>query len=213
MVGQGAVEYIDVDRKEDLPAAPEGRRYLDFLGGTRQLRCYLVPADMPRIRFMRSFGEFDECLTPLFHHAGVVVQQDASYALPGFFVVSFDQHHRALDSVDEVGCVLSAVVIREARIGMRVELGISNIHLYYEEKIDKSCHVHYWMVPVPGHMGDQSTTITRLDLRSYLTQFRFQEQRDTILRYNERMREYFKAAETAKRMDRIRAALSSHSNA
>jgi len=213
MVLRGEVTYVDVDRKEDLPAATEGQRYLDFLGGTRQLRCYLVPADMPRIVFMRSFSDFDECLEPIYRHAGVVVQQDASYALPAFFVVTFEQHYRALDVVDEVGCAISAAVIRDVRIGMRQELGIESIHVYYEEKIDKSCHVHYWMVPVPARVGEQSTTLTRLNLREYLIQFRFQEERDTILKYNARMREYFRAAGTSERIDRIAAAIGSSAGA
>lgn len=201
------VPYVDVDCKEELPTAPAGHRYLDFLGGTKHLRCYLVPDDVPRIEFMESFTGFDECLAPVYRHGGVTVRQDASYALPGFYVVAFDRHVRALDQVEPADSAVAAIVTREVRRGMREALGIEHIHLYYEEKAASSTHVHYWLVPVPSRVGDKSTVITRIDIKPYLKQFRFQEQRDTILRYNTRLDEHLTRAGTATRADRIAVAV------
>ena len=204
----GGLRYFDVDTKDELPPAPAGHRYLEFLGGARHLRCYVVPNDAARNEFMKSLTDLDECHEPVYRHAGLTVRQDASYALPSFFTVSFERQYRSLDVVDAANHAAAAALIREVRIGMRQELGIECIHIHYEEKADKSCNVHYWLMPVPSVAGDKSTAITRLDIRRYLGQFRFQEQRDAILESNARMRAYLATSGVSERIDGIAAAVS-----
>lgn len=196
-----SVRYFDVESKEDLPTAEAGHRYLDFLGGARHLRCYLVPYETVRAEFMETIPDLDECHEPVFRHRGLTVRQDASYALPGLFIVSFEAHYPALDDVGEITTILSAMLIRDVRLGMRHALGIEHIHLLYEEKAEESCQVHYWMVPVPSRRGDSSTGLTRLNLRQYLSSFRFQDQRDTILDHNARLRAFLETAGSAARID------------
>src|SRR5262249_47396322 len=144
------VEYLDVETKAELPPPPPaGFRYLDFLGGGKELRGFLVPHDMPPSPLMREHaGQLHQGLPPLYQHNGICVRQDASYALPAFYIVSLDAHYSAMDRMDDLTHLRVALVLRELRAGMRQALGIEYIHLHYEEKPDPSCNVHYWVMPV-----------------------------------------------------------------
>lgn len=181
--------FLDVQAKADLPAPPPGFRYLDFLGGSRELRCFLVPREMRRTEFMRRFPEqLDATLRPIYEHRGVVVRQDCSYALPGFYIVSFEPAFDALDRVPLGRFAESAVVLHTVRAAMRAELGIEHIHLHYEEKAEPSCLVHFWLMPIRSRQGKPETLLTHLDLHDYLGQFRFTANRARILDWNARMR-------------------------
>jgi hypothetical protein len=196
------VEYIDVETRADLPPAPPGLRYLDFLGGNKELRCFLVPQGMPRCHFMSKHADLlDEALHPVYQHNGICVRQDASYPLPGFYIVSLDRQYSAMDHMDEVTHLRVALVLRELRSGVREGLGIEYIHLHYEEKPDPSCNVHYWVMPVLDRQTQTTTVILRLDIRKYLNGFRFREERKDICANNEKMRGHFRTTELAARDD------------
>jgi hypothetical protein len=196
------MEYVDIDTKAELPSAPPGFRYLDFLGGDKELRCFLVPREMPRCRFMTEHADLlDKALHPVYQHHGICVRQDASYALPGFYIVSLDHHYSAMDQMDEVNHLRVALVLRKLRSGMRDALSIDYIHLHYEEKPDESCNVHYWVMPVFDRETQMTTAILRLDIRKYLSVFRFRDERKVICANNERMREHFRATGLATRDD------------
>jgi hypothetical protein len=197
------VEYLDVEAKAELPPPPPaGFRYLDFLGGDKELRCFLVPHDMPRSRFMREHADqLDEALQPVYQHNGICVRQDASYALPAFYIVSLDEHYNAMDRMDDLTHLRVALILRELRAGMRQALGIEYIHLHYEEKPDTSCNVHYWLMPIRDRQTGTTAPIMRLDIRKYLNSFRFRDERQTICANNETMRRHFRQTELAERDD------------
>ncbi|GGK03036.1 hypothetical protein GCM10010123_36230 [Pilimelia anulata] len=201
------MRYHDIDRGTVLPPAPPGYRYLDFLGGSRDLRCYLVPADTPRCVFLRRHRDvLDEALQPVYDHRGVCVRQDASHALPGFYIVGLDRQYPALDLMDEDTHLRVALVLRAVRAGMRAALGIDYVHVYQEEKPDPSCNVHYWLMPIVEPCGD-ATTVARLDVGRYLAAFRFPDHRATIRQYNRRLRRHLAAADLAGRDDALAARL------
>ncbi len=194
------VEYVDVGDRAEIPAAPAGWRYLDFLGGTRHLRCYLVPRDLPRSRFMAEHpDQLDESLHPIYDHDGIVARQDASYALPGFYIVSLDRQYRSMDEMGELLHLRVFLILREIRAGLRNRLGVEHAHLYHEEKPDESSNVHYWLMPARTDVTEKASVIMRLDLRKYLSQFRFPTERDTICAYNRAMRDYLHAVDLRSR--------------
>jgi hypothetical protein len=189
------MQYVDVVDRSELPAAPEGFRYLDFMGGSKELRCYLVPRGLPRAKFMSLHRALlDEALQPIYEHRGICVGQDTSYALPGFFIVALDQQYAAMDRMDERTHLRLSFLIREVRQGMRAVLGTQYIHLHYEEKPDASTNVHYWLLPA-------DTVIMRLNLREYLKAFRFSEQRSAICASNDKMRAHFQRVNLRERDD------------
>lgn len=181
--------YIDVDAKADLPDPPAGHRYLEFIGGERELRCFLVPHAMPRSDFMHDqMAQLDEALVPVYEHGDVVVRQDCSYALPGFYIVGYGTRYPAFDVVPISRHLELAAVMYEVRRAMRTDLGIEHIHLHYEEKDEPSCSVHYWLMPIQSRRGHKDTLLTHLELHGYLRRFRFRETRERILDCNARIR-------------------------
>jgi diadenosine tetraphosphate (Ap4A) HIT family hydrolase len=185
------MNFVDVSSRLEIPVAPPGYRYLDFLGGERELRCFLVDESMPRPLFIEKHSEvLDPALLPIYENAGIYVRQDASYALPGFYVLSFKTQYPSIDQMDAKSHMRASFVVREIRKGMREVLGIDYIHIYYEEKPDLSCNVHFWLLPVRNPRTGNTTVIMRLNLREYLAQFRFSEQKKKILQFNAAMITY-----------------------
>ncbi|WP_369393001.1 hypothetical protein AB5J72_39565 [Streptomyces sp. CG1] len=202
------MQFVDVFDRQEIPTPPNGHRYLEFLGGDRQLRCYLVPKGMPRNRFMNEYGSLlDESLAPIYDHKGVTVRQDASYALPGFYIVALHRQYRALDEMDEKTHLRLFFVLREVRAGLRAALGVEHVHLYYEEKPDETSSVHYWVMPAQQDAEVPATVIMRLNLKDYLRQFRFAAQRPAIIEHNNAMRAYFQETRLRQRDDQLATCL------
>lgn len=138
-------KYFDVNNLTELPELPKGLRFFDFIGGTKELRCFVATEDMPRNQFIEEYEDsLDACLKPIYKFNGICVKQDASYALPGFYIISPTNHYRSIDEIDEITHLRLFFILREIRKAMREVLQIEHIHLYYEEKKSKSCNVHYW---------------------------------------------------------------------
>ena len=125
-------KYYDVNELSELPPLSEQFRYFDFIGGTKEFRCFVVSRDLARNKFMEQNQELvEECLRPLYENKGIVVKQDASFALPGFYIVSLLKHYRSLDEIDEVTFLRVQLILRVIRKGMREHLGIQYTHIYY----------------------------------------------------------------------------------
>lgn len=187
------MRYYDVKDLSELPELPKEFRYFDFIGGSKELRCFVAPKDMPRSKFIEvNEALLDECLRPIYKNCGICVKQDASFALPGFYIVSPLEHYRSLDEIDQVMYLRLFFIIREIRKGMRETLAIQRVHIYYEEKMSKSSNVHYWILPIEEPDIQQRalsiTTATRssliydLQVRNYLNQFMYSEQKGKILK-------------------------------
>ena len=185
------MDFLDTDDKHSLPPPPVGMRYLDFLGGTKRIRCYLVPEDMPRLVFLRDYSELlDPALLPVFECDSVSVRQDTTYALPGFYIVSLQEHLQAFDQMDRATYMRMMQAVFHTRQGMRDKLGIEHIHLHYEEKPSASANVHIWLMPVDFARFGKETLLVNLDLRAYLTSFDFSKERKKILDFNQKVRQY-----------------------
>lgn len=187
------IAFVDVDTRSDLPRPPRGMRYLDFLGGTKELRCFLVPYDYPRLQFLNFSEELlDPSLLPIFEDNGIVLRQDASYAVPGFYVIGFRKQYRSLDEMPQRKFLKAFAILHRARTIMREVLNIEHIHVYYEEKPAKSCSAHFWLLPIYEEAGRDVPIIYDINLRSYLETFRFSERRGDILSANAIMREHMR---------------------
>lgn len=182
-------EYCDVNHLSELPILPEELAFLDFIGGTKELRCFVVSKNMPRNQFIEENEHLlDECLLPIYKYKGICVKQDASYPLPGFYIVSPIGHYRSLDEVDEVTHLRLFFILREIRKAMREVLQIEHIHIHYEEKMNKTCNVHYWLLPINDM--HQQPRLYDFKIRAYLESFRFAENRDKIILYNEKLKKH-----------------------
>jgi len=202
------VEIIDVRDLWERPRPPAGTRYLDFIGGEKEIRCFLVPDSLPRIVFMEEHPELlDRAIQPIYESDVLNVRQDSSYALPGFYIVGLRAPVAALDRLPVQLHLRMSLVLYEVRVAMRSLLGIDLIHLHYEERPEPSCTVHYWLMPILPDRCGRPFVITHLNLLAYVNQFRFTETRDRIYEYNERMREHLRHSGLREREQAIARAL------
>jgi diadenosine tetraphosphate (Ap4A) HIT family hydrolase len=184
-------EYIDVDKFDELPKPKPGTRFLDFLGGTKSLRCFVVPEELPRGLFLEENESLlDRCLHPIYKNKGICVRQDPSYPVPGFYIVSTSAHFNSIDHVDPVLNLRIFFTIHTIRKAMRNVLGFNHVNIIYQEKLHKSSDVHYWLLPM--HDLTPSQRILNTDLQSYLNSFNFHQEKSYILKLNSSLRDFLK---------------------
>ncbi len=187
------IKYIDIFDKKELPELVEGYRYLDFIGGTKNYRYFIVPFNTPRCELLKNnINLLDACLIPIYEKEGVVIRQDPSYPLPGFYILSYEKQYSAFDLIDLMTHLRTSFLLHYIRKGMRKHLNIKYIHLYYDEQIQKSYNVHYWLLPVQEKNSKNVKKIYDLELKKYLEKFEYQTEKDIILKYNDIMRKYIK---------------------
>lgn len=201
-------KYYDVNDLSELPQLSEQFRYFDFIGGTKELRCFVVSRDLARNKFMEQNKELvEECLRPLYENKGIVVKQDASFALPGCYIVSLLKHYRSLDEIDELTFIRAQLILREIRKGMRERLGIHYTHIYYEERNVLSHNVHYWIVPIDI---ENYPRLYNMDIKKYLDQFLFSQNREKIIQNNALLQTYIYDVNLLKRDNDLESLLNKH---
>lgn len=182
------LDVRDVKNLDDLPETDENHRYFDFIHG-EGFRCFLVHKDTPRGLFMEKYeDELDECLKPIYKNQGICTRQDGSYGVPGFYIISPTENFHSMDHMDDLTFMRMQNLIKKIRAGMREVLGINFVHIYYEEKDKKSCNVHIWILPIFDIK--KHPRIYNFDLMSYLDSFGFKENRQKILEYNTKLRDW-----------------------
>ena len=183
------MEYFDVDSLKELPPLQKGMRYFDFLGGTRFLRCYVVPESMPRPVFIdKNEALLDESMHPIYKNQGISVRQDSSHPVPGFYIVSATKFFKSMDSMDEQTHLRLFMVLREVRKAMREVIKLPYVHLYYEEREAQGSNVHYWLLPIMDI--NENPRIYNFDIKKYLDSFPFEGARDRIIALNHKMRSH-----------------------
>lgn len=176
--------YIDVNNLSELPKLNNKKRYLEFLGGTKQYRCYIVDKDLPRCDFYKNNSELvSEFLQPIYKNHGIVVAQDNTFPIPGFYILSYDKQYNSIDELPNSLTIRTASLIKELRKIMREKLNIQYVNIYYEEKNSKSNNVHYWILPKTNSTNLRNK-LYELDLKSYLESFKLQENKSNIIKFN-----------------------------
>lgn len=192
-------KYIDVTNLKELPKLRKEKRYLEFLGGTKQYRCYIVDKDLPRCDFYKYNSELiSEFLQPIYKNHGIVVAQDNTFPIPGFYILSYDKPYNSVDELPNSLAIRTTSLIKEIRKIMRKKLNIKYVNIYYEEKSSKSNNVHYWILPKTGAI-DLKNKLYELDLKSYLESFKLQENKSKIIKYNKLIKD--ELLETYKKID------------
>ena len=201
------MQYFDVSDITELPAPPKDFRYLDFISEPKGCRCFLVSRNMPRGEFLEQYSHLlDERLHPIYQNEGITVRQDASYPIPGFYVVHPKTEERSMDEMDEILHLRTAFVIREIRKGMREALGIEHLHLYYEEKRQRKYDIHYWILPIYNFRLERDYIGSFL-LRDYLDSFEFEREKEKILQCNRALKDYLKKSQLLSRDNQLREIL------
>ena len=185
-------EFFDISNKLEVVPEPEGCRYFDCIGGLKEKRYYIAPENVSRGEFLEKNEHLlDECLMPVYKHNGICIRQDPSFPIPGFYILSPIVHYKALDEMDPLLNSRLFFLLYHTRKGMREELGIEFINIYYEEKPKRSCNVHFILLPI---YAEPYPRLYDLDLNAYLSQYEFlySKYKDIIIVHNQKMRDYFK---------------------
>jgi len=199
-------EYVDVDKVEDFPPLSPEFRYLDFLGGTKNIRGYIVPKEQPRCEILVKYPYIlDETLLPIYENKGIKVGHDTSFAVPGFYIVSYTKPINAYDRFSTTINERFALIMYEMRKALR-HAGYEFVNLYYDERNRPSCQAHFWLVPKIGNINKE-TNLYNLDLKAYLNSFRFKECRNEILHVNEKVKEYLNLTNLKEKDDKIASTL------
>ncbi len=181
-------KYIDVYERSDCPPPPSGMRYFDMIGGEKNIRMFIAPENMLRGEFMKqNANALDESLSPVFLCDSISVRQDMAYAVPGFYIINPLPHYSSFDEVPPVENLRLANIKYWIRKGMREALGIEHVHVYYEET-EGLRHSHEWILPI--YDINESKRIYDFKVNDYLESFKFSEQKNAILGFNKKMRDY-----------------------
>ena len=187
------LEYCDVNSLNELSELPKGNRFLEFIGGTKNYRCFVVPKDFPRSEFFNQFSSLlDGCLEPVYENNGIAVRQDSTFALPGFYILGYNKQFSSFDEIPDLLQMRTAFILKQMRKGMREALDIKYIHMYYEEKAKASSNVHYWLMPSQDEKTGATPLIFDINLFNYLSSFEFKKRKVDIERFNDSMKKYIK---------------------
>ena len=190
MENKKQLQYIEADRREDFPPEPQGMRYIHFYGGTKNYIAYIAPESISRADFMEQYPEYvPEQNKPIYENNGIIVRADPKYPCPGFYILSLNKTYRAFDLLDDITFLRFSFILKKTKEGMRKELGLNYAHLLSNEKSDPFVNVHFWLVPVEG---TTSPDLLDFNVKEYLSSFNPKDEIDTILLYNNKLRDYFK---------------------
>jgi len=199
------LQYIDVDKREDFPPVPNGMRYIHFYGGKKNYRAYIAPENISRADFMEEYPEYiPEQNCPVYENNGIIVRADPQYPCPGFYIFGLNKTYKAFDLLDDITFLRFSFILKKIKEGMRKELGLNYAHLLSNEKSDPFVNVHFWLVPVEGTV---SPDLLDFDVKEYLSSFKPKEQIETILIYNNKLREYLERIDLIRQDNELTAKL------
>ena len=182
--------YIDVYDKSDFPIITENKRYIHFYGGTKKYRAYIAPMEMSRAEFMELYPEYVPMQNvPIYENEGIIVRADPKYPCPGFYIFDLTKTYRAFDFLDDKTFIRFCFILKKIKEGMRSELNINYAHLLSNEKSDPFVNVHFWLVPVNG---EDSPDLLDFDVKKYLNSFDPATEKDKIIEYNTKLKNYIK---------------------
>ena len=184
-------ETRDVYELEELDMSPRGKKWYDFIGGTKNIRCFLVDDNITRCQFKNEHQDLlDKCLENVYDNNNIIVNQDCSYAIPGFYIVAFNDKNRpTINELDYLSLFRMVFIFKVIRKAILELFGIETVKIYHEEKVNKLSIVHFWIVPV--HSEVMENPGIRNKMSEYFNMFKFVKEKYKILDYNEKLKNYF----------------------
>lgn len=181
----------DVYELNELDQPLKNTKWYDFLGGTKNLRCFLVDDNVKRCEFKEQYQNIlDKTLENIYDNQNIIVNQDCSYAMPGFYIVAYnDKNFSTINELDNKSLFRMIFIIKTIRKALLDLFDIQTVKIYHEEKVNKLSIVHFWIVPV--HNRIMKNPGIRNKMNEYFNSFKFINERENILLYNEAIKNYF----------------------
>lgn len=131
-------------------------------------------------------------LKPVIENAEIAVRQDAEFPVPGFYIISLRRHIQSIADVDGELAAQLGLCVHYVRKGMKECLGINRAHIYLEEKI-VGPHYHTWLLPLWEDVMEEHDIDPKIwlgNVKKYIDLFQYEQEKDKILLFNQRLREY-----------------------
>ena len=161
-----SIDYIDVDKLSDLPEISSGRKYLEFLGGLRRYRCFIVNKNCSRCDFYNEhLYLIDKSLHPVYKNRGISVVQNNIFAIPAFYIITYDKQYKNITEIPESLIIRTNNIIKCIRKIMLEELKIKFVNIYYEEINSKSSNVCFYIMPKYEN-SDLTKKIYEIDIKN-----------------------------------------------
>lgn len=188
--------FYDVENLEQLPKLKDSKkRYLDFIGGTKEIRAFIVPYDLARPEFVKKHKNLIESslFEPIYENKGILITPDMSYALPGFYVLSYKSFIHHCDDISNNLIMRTGVLLKYLRKGMKEVLNVECCNLYSDEKVRKSNVLHYWVIPKQAKYlkNGLDEKLMHMDLVEYLSNFKYSVNKEKIADFNKKIKKYF----------------------
>lgn len=178
------MNYIDIDNIKELPKISSENRYIEFFGGTKKYRCFIVDKDYTRYSFYREHLELiDKSLYPIYRNRGILVAQDNIFPMPGFYIISYDKQYKNITELPESLIIRTNHIIRCIRKIMNEKLKIKFVSIYCEEKNDEYANIHYCIIPKYKKL-DLTKNLYEMNMKEYLNSFDFNKTKKDIIKYN-----------------------------
>jgi diadenosine tetraphosphate (Ap4A) HIT family hydrolase len=179
----------------------KGQRALNFLDGKR----WVVGEDECwGCLMIKRESDMPIHLKPILKDKDICVRQDSEQSVPAFYVVSTNEHLATIADIPNDILYKIMIVTKVIRKIMAEKFGIKHVNIYHEERL-KNSHYHHWILPVWGDRVSRSGYIPKIyqsnvkkyathkaDIHKYLKSFKFQDESDEILRFNDLMSENLK---------------------
>lgn len=194
---------LEVFSENELPLAPEGKKFFTCIGGKKNFQCFLSDNWMSKGQFITMHeNELDDCLKPIYENNGIVVRQDAKYAIPGFYIVSPKEHFSNIHDMPATMFQRCMFIAQNVKKGLST-LGIQQTHIYHDEKYKNPISAHFGVLPLYQRFikeNNLDASITSNDIWIYQDLFpKYSETKYKIREFNVRMKHFFKTAHLQQR--------------
>lgn len=176
----------EVFQLDQVPQAPEGKKYFVCIGGSKNYRCYLADKSLSRAAFMDYYAEeIPFFLRTMYEDSDIQVRLDSTYAVPGFCIISPRGNYRTLVELPQqiyINCVRMAENI--ARILYRIP-DVEYVYYYYDEHYEKPATAHFWILPIySSHLKDgKIPAIEDMSVWQYMESFDYQTEAEHIMSF------------------------------
>lgn len=183
-----SIDYIDVDKLSDLPEISSEKKYLEFLGGLRRYRCFIVKKNYSRCDFYNEhLNLIDKSLHPIYKNRGISVVQNNIFAIPAFYIIAYDKQYKNITEIPESLIIGTNNIIKCIRKIILEELKIKFVNIYYEEKNSSSSNVCCYIMPKYGNVH-LTKKLCEIDTKKYLELFDIYKTKKEIIKCNNKIK-------------------------
>lgn len=180
------IEYIDIDDLDRLPNIPSNKKYLEFIGGTKKYRCFIVDNSYSRWDFYDEHLEFiDKAFYPIYKNRDILIAQDNIFAVPALYRISYNKQYNNITELSDSLIIRTNNLIKYIRKIMMEQLNIKYVNIYYEES--HLFNFNFWIIP-----NYESININKkmydINMKKHFKDFNIVETRKKIIDLNNKIR-------------------------